>query len=40
MLKELYNEIDVECISETSTVSMTSVKKSFIEYGANPEDLE
>jgi hypothetical protein len=40
MLKDIYNEIDCECISETSNVSMSSVKKVLVEYGANPEDLD
>ena len=38
-LETIYHEIDTECISETDTVKMDSVRKVLVKYGAIEEDL-
>ena len=39
-LAKIYHEIDAECISETDTVKMETIKKVLIKYGAKAQDLE
>ncbi len=39
-LVEIYYKIDIQCISETAAVRMSSVKDVLASYGANPEDME
>lgn len=39
LLTDIYHKIDSECISETSTVHMDSVRKVLVSLGANEEDL-
>lgn len=38
-LEAIYHEIDMECISETDTVSMDTIRKIFAKHGANEKNL-
>jgi len=40
MLVRLYHLIDMECISETDTVKMESIRKIFAEYGADIKRMD
>lgn len=40
LLEKIYHEIDIECISETDTVKMESVKNVLAKYGARPSEME
>lgn len=39
LLKDIYDEIDMECIQDTDTVKMITVQNILLKYGANPEDV-
>lgn len=39
-LIKIYQRIDMECISETENVSMTTIRKIFAEFGIDPANLD
>lgn len=41
ILTQLYHQIDLECISETDTVRMSTIKQILVDnYGVDPSTLE
>ena len=39
LLKTIYHEIDIDCISETNHVTMDTVRNVLVKHGANEPDL-
>lgn len=39
LLKKIYHEIDIHCLSETNHVTMDTVRNVLVKHGANEPDL-